>query len=273
MKGKQYIPSGLFKEFIYVFKLHLAESQDHPWETSYRLSAEEKKHVVESIRQFQLGEASEGKQFISRAEAFSNTSGHSSYVDAVKLFIAEEQRHSQLLGRFLEQEGIPPIRSHWVDWCFRSLRHLAGAQTAATVLVTAELIARPYYRALRGATKSPLLRSICQQIIEEEEIHIEFQAASVAVMQLKRPLFLQYLTRAVHSVFMEATCLIAWREHGSVFTAGNYTFQEFKREAMDGVKQFHNLVVRKMVEFNSRLTSEDLPLETHLMEKHCGKLS
>lgn len=271
MKLKPAIPNGLFKEFIYLFTLHLEEAPIHPWDSSYHLTESEKVDVVNSIRQFQLGEASDGKQFIDRAHHFSLVSGQTSYVEAVKLFIAEEQRHSALLGKFLEREGITPIGSHWVDWCFRNLRHLAGAQTAATVLVTAELIARPYYRALRGATASPLLKSICQQIIEEEETHIEFQAASVAIMQLKRPRFVQSLTTTLHTMFMEATCRIAWREHRPVFIAGNYTFQEFRKESLEGVRFFHQLVQKKMDEFNERIAESDISQETDCIGESYGK--
>jgi hypothetical protein len=272
MKNTNNSQSGLFKEFIYLFNLHRQEAPQHPWNSTYKLSDEEKGAVIESIRQFQLGEGSDGSRFLKRAQEFSEKSGHSSYVEAVKLFIEEEQRHSKMLEEFLSREGIAPISSHWVDWCFRSLRHLAGAETAATVLVTAELIARPYYRALRGATASPLLKSICKQIIAEEEVHIEFQAASVAIMQLKRPQLIRSFTKVMHLLFMEATCLIAWREHRSVFVAGNYTFQEFKKESLDGVKLFHDLVSRKTSEFSQRITADEISNESIVIAEQYGKL-
>ncbi len=44
------------------------------------------------------------------------------------------------------------------------------------VLATAEVLAIPYYTALRDATGSPLLRSICCRILTEEAQHLRFQA-------------------------------------------------------------------------------------------------
>ena len=44
------------------------------------------------------------------------------------------------------------------------------------VLATAEVLAIPYYTALRDATGSPLLRSICDRILAEETEHLRFQA-------------------------------------------------------------------------------------------------
>jgi len=266
MQNEQNKAKGIFKEFIYVFNLNKERNYGHPWSSSYVLSEEEKNSIASSVQQFQLGESSDGKEFLERARKFSEQCGDDSYVNAVRLFIAEEQRHSEMLGKFLGGQGIAPIDSHWVDWCFRRLRRIAGAGTAATVLVTAELIARPYYRALRGATHSPLLSSICQQIIEEEEIHIEFQAASVALMCLYQPSHLRCFFQILHQSLMEIACRIAWREHKAVFKAGNYTFEEFHNECAKGVKEFHVLCAQKLAEFQDRFEGRILPLHVNMLQ-------
>ena len=64
--------------------------------------------------------------------------------------------------------GIPRLSAHWLDGIFRRLRKLAGLEACAAVLVTAEVLAMAYYQALRDATRSQLLRSLCARILVEE---------------------------------------------------------------------------------------------------------
>ena len=89
----------------------------------------------------------------------------------------EEQRHSAYLLRFMQREGIPVSSKHWVDTVFRRLRVLGGLELALRVLVSAEIIAIPYYRALGAATQSPLLQAICATILQDEAAHLRFQAS------------------------------------------------------------------------------------------------
>ena len=86
--------SGLWLE---VFRKNSIEPSALPWEDDYHLTSIEMKAVRDSIRQFQLGEGSNGRGVLVRA------------------FIAEEQRHSAHLGRFMSRQGIRPLESHWVD--------------------------------------------------------------------------------------------------------------------------------------------------------------
>ena len=108
-----------------------------PWDDLYRLSRGELRAVAASIRQFQLGEWARGRGLMRRAEADPRVASTPWILDALKLFIAEEQRHSAILGRFLDREGIPWLEAHWVDHLFRRLRKLAGIETCLAVLVTA----------------------------------------------------------------------------------------------------------------------------------------
>src|SRR5207245_9502874 len=105
---------------------------------------------------------------------------------SLELFIAEEQRHSAILGRFLDRERILRLTNHWLDSMFRRLRKLAGLEVCAMVLVTAEVLAVPFYQALRYATRSPLLRSICMRILCDEAAHLNYQALTLGLV--RRPL-------------------------------------------------------------------------------------
>jgi hypothetical protein len=43
-------------------------------------------------------------------------------LDAQMLFIKEEQRHSEYLGRFLDSQSTPRLSKLWIDKIFRKIR-------------------------------------------------------------------------------------------------------------------------------------------------------
>jgi len=77
-----------------------------PWDDGHRLSGAERAVVIESIQQFQLGENAQGRRLLQRAHVLD-----AEFVQALRLFIKEEQRHSDLLGRFLKAQGSPCFAS------------------------------------------------------------------------------------------------------------------------------------------------------------------
>ena len=205
---------------------------DLPWNNAYRLSPYEREAVAHSIQQFHLGEGSEGRHFLRAGRTLRDPY----FVPALYCFIQQEQRHSACLGRFMEQQGIPHLRRHWVDQIFRGVRKLAGLRTMVTVLVTAEIIAVPYYRALRQATASPLLRALCTEILREEATHLEFQADTLHRLGCP-PAF-----RQLHRAMLRAACALVWREHRSVFAAAHYNWAQFWHEAEQELEAFHHCI-------------------------------
>lgn len=202
-----------------------------PWSDGVRLSAAERMAVIPSIQQFQLGEGASGTRMLERAQRFSRATGDLGLIAALKLFLREEQRHSKILARFLQAESARCLRKHWVDTIFRWIRGLAGLELCLKVLVTAELLARPYYAALRDATGSPLLRSICQRIFDEEGAHLRFQAFVLERFERRHGRATQRLTKACHSAFLALTAAVVWMEHRAVFRSAGRTFREFWEES------------------------------------------
>src|SRR5262249_10311893 len=144
------------------------------------------------------------------AEAYAAKTGDTAYVTALGLFIAEEQRHGRDLGRFLDLAGIDRLRSTFADAIFRWLRHLAGLQLSIVVLLTAEIIAMVYYAALRDATRSILLRRLCDQILRDEVEHLRFQGERLAILRRRWPRLLVHLGHAAHRAFMAVVALVVW---------------------------------------------------------------
>lgn len=199
---------------------------------SVQLTAKELSIVTKSIQQFQLGEGSRGQRLLQRGRKYGRAVNDPYFADALDLFIKEEQQHSRYLDAFLESQSIPVVSRNWVDTIFRRLRGLAGLELSLTVLVTAEIIAVPYYRALRSATGSAILKMICTRILEDEANHLKFQASMLARVRAARLGLLQHALSATHRLFLLGTLAVVWREHRAVLKAGNYDLQRFRREAV-----------------------------------------
>src|SRR5438105_2556928 len=89
--------------------LHNAEPSSLPWDDPYRLTTAELQLVTRSIQQFQLGEYARGRGLKRRAVSHPVLGADACFVPALELFIAEEQGHSDLLGRFLDHERLPHL--------------------------------------------------------------------------------------------------------------------------------------------------------------------
>jgi rubrerythrin len=156
-----------------------------PWETGADATPDELAAIDRSLQEFQAGERSEGRHLYRLAQDFARRTGDDDYVAAIRLFIAEEQRHARDLGRFLTLNRIPLLQTTFTDRVFRWLRNLvASLEVSIGVLITAELIARVYYAVLREATRSVVLRRLCDQILSDEDAHVRFQSERLGALPL-----------------------------------------------------------------------------------------
>ena len=202
-----------------------------PWHGSYMLTAAERRAVGGSIQQFQLGEWARGRGLKQRAASHEVLGADPWFLPALELFIEEEQRHSEMLGMFLDHQGIPRLKRHWVDGAFRRLRKLAGLEVCSAVLVSAEVLAIPFYQALRDATRSALLRSICVQILMDEASHLNYQGLTLGLIRRRLSGKGRALHSLFHAVFFHATAVLLWQQHRSVFRAAGWNFGRFWSEA------------------------------------------
>ena len=158
-----------------------------PWVRGPDLTPAEVRIIAKSLREFQAGESSEGRQLLSRAKRYAEETGDGAYFDAIRLFIAEEQRHARDLARGLAINEISLVKTTFPDRVFRFVRHLFGTlEVSIAVLVTAEIVAKVYYPALREATCSVVLRRLCDQISRDEIQHVRFQSEQLALLRTTR---------------------------------------------------------------------------------------
>ena len=197
-----------------------------------QLTESERRIATPSIQQFQLGEGARGQRLLERGQKYGRRVNDPLFAGALDLFIKEEQQHSRYLAAFMESQGIPLLQGHWVDSVFRKLRGLAGLELSLTVLVTAEIIAVSYYRALRGATGSPILKMICTRILEDEASHLKYQASMLARVASKEPRVIERGLIQFHRLFLLGTILVVWNGHHDVFEAAGCDYRRFKNETL-----------------------------------------
>ncbi len=198
--------------------------------------------IAMSLQQFQLGEGSDGLGLLRRANEFSGRNDVRSLPEAMQRFVREEQRHSAVLGLFLDRESIPRLHHHWADHLFRRIRNLAGFELMLTVLVTAEFIAIPYYSAIHDATKSECLRRIAKRILNDEAQHLEFQADNLALCAARRGDLGRFGTIAFHWVVLSLAAALVYSMHTRLFKAAGFSPLRFWSMAFDAHKAvFHKL--------------------------------
>ncbi len=222
---------------------------DIPWGQGAELTEQERSNIANSLQAWQLGETSDGSHLLAAAQQYANRIRDPEFVDAVRLFIKEEQRHGNLLGRFLDLAGIPRIRKNWGDTAFRAIRYsVPSMEMWVTPVVMVETHALIYYNGIRRATNSKVLRCICGQILSDEVAHIRFQCERLAILHRNRPRWLQLLTLAVHRLLFCGITTAVWIGHRRALRAGGYTFLGFWRAAWNRM----NLAWRMMRELSGQ---------------------
>ena len=212
------------------FRSNQTEPSEIPWNDIQPPPRELAGLLIPSLQQFQLGEGATGLTFLERGRAFAAKTGDLDFVETLALFIAEEQRHSAMLARYLRAVGAPVLRRHWVDRIFRRLRKQAGLECMVTVLVTAEMMAVPYYRSVMKISRCPALKAICRRVLREEGQHLLFQASTLGRLQRNRGRAGMRLTQMCQRFLLVGTCAVVWIEHGSVLRRAGMSPIEFLNE-------------------------------------------
>ncbi len=212
------------RRWLEYFRSNQSEPDEIPWNKAAAPTQAIGHWLIPSIQQFQLGENSSGLHFLALAREHGRATGDADFPEAIALFVAEEQRHSCLLARYLRPIGQPLLGRHWVHSIFRRIRHWAGLEIKVTVLVTAEIMAIPYYRALMEASHCPVLAAICRRIRREEAQHLLFQGNTLRRLQRNRPGWWVAATHLTQELFLAGTCVTTWLGHRRVFAVAGDGF-------------------------------------------------
>ncbi|MGC6430061.1 MAG: hypothetical protein ACON5F_03370 [Jejuia sp.] len=224
MKTQQQIPpQNKFQYWLNYFKNNENHFDDIFWDGEEKLTPHEIRIISSSIQQFQKGENSEGKHLI----AFAKKIGDQTYLETIKLFIKEEQKHALVLSKLMKTNNISRIKSHWIDDVFRGLRKLASLENSIIVLLTAEIIASVYYIALKECSNSKTLKAICNQILLDEEMHINFQSYTLGQFYKTKSSLNKIFSRYFHRILMTGTTCMVWLYHWKVLKHGGFPLQRF----------------------------------------------
>ncbi len=217
------------KQWIEHFTVNLKQQRIN-WEQLPQITETEMDRILPSLQAWQLGETSEGAQLIHAASLYGVKTGDADYLDSVKLFIKEEQKHGHNLGLYLDAIHKPRIRQNWGDTLFRRIRHLNTSMEIFTLtVIIVESAAQLFYRALRDATGCPLLKQICTDILIDEAYHIDFQRERMAIIFNSKTPVRKAFARWGYAIFFFSTALVIWLTHKKAFKAGGIGFNKYIR--------------------------------------------
>ncbi|MGC3972460.1 MAG: ferritin-like domain-containing protein [Pirellulales bacterium] len=220
-------------DWIDYFDANDAAWADVPFHRGAEVALDQVRPLMRSLQAWQLGETSEAKQLKAAAKRHAYAVGDPDFVEAMKLFILEEQRHGESLGRWLDAVGAGRIRRDWGDSLFRWCRHSRPNLEVWTTIVTiVEVLAVVYYSSVRRAIPCPVLKAICAQIIRDEIPHLEFQTQRLRMLYARRRPNLLRLTMLGYRLLFTGTTLTVWFAHRRMFVAGGHGFFSYWRTAL-----------------------------------------
>lgn len=231
----------------YFWKIHFRDNltkQRVDWSLKPDITDEEKQNILYSLKAWQLGETSEGKHLLAAAGKYANKIGDTEYVEAVKLFIKEEQKHGSNLGAYIDALGEKRVQKDWGDTLFRKVRYLNTSMELWTIaVIIVESAAQLFYQALHDATQCKLLRSICNDIIVDEAHHIKFQNERMHILFQQKSFYNRALSLLFYSVLFFGTIHAIWLGHHKAFKAGGvdkkYFMQQMYYKFFSSMKFLH----------------------------------
>ena len=215
------------KEWFNYFN-HNLEQKRIDWTIPPTITKAELKSVLKSLQAWQLGETSDGSNLIAASIQFAKKINDPYYVDAMRLFIKEEQKHGNNLGRYLDVINEPRIKKNWGDTLFRKVRYLNTSMQWWTIAVlTVESAAQIFYQCLNDASNCKLLQQICTDILIDEAPHIQFQQQRLqAIIQLKSNSN-KWFSLILYKIFFYCTSFVVWLAHKKLFKAGGVNFKKY----------------------------------------------
>lgn len=218
------------------------------WTLKPVITNTETEKILHSLQAWQLGETSDGSHLIRAAALYAIKIKDPDYVEAVKLFIKEEQKHGNNLGRYLDAIHQPRIKKNWGDSLFRKIRYFnTNMEIWTLAVITVESTAQFFYQALKNATNCSLLKQVCTDILIDEAYHIDFQTERMAILFNSKSYSGKLFSRYFYTLFFFATSLVVWFAHKKLFKAGGTDFKKYIRKMKyKYLKTLHSIAFSKV---------------------------
>lgn len=129
--------------------------------------------VARSLAVFQLGESG-GGTVIDQARTSKLDGVDEDYAEAVRLFVAEEHRHANILAMCVRLLGGELIRKNWTQRLFLFSRRLIGLRLKVLVLLAAEVVGICFYSSIAAQLRPGPVRRWLAELADDERSHLEF---------------------------------------------------------------------------------------------------
>ncbi len=166
--------------------------------------------LARSLAVFQLGESG-GGTVIDQARESGLDSVDEDYAEAVRLFVAEENRHANVLAMCVRLLGGELIRRNWTNRLFLFGRRMIGLRLKVLVLLAAEVVGICYYSSIAAKLGPGPVRRWLSEMVEDERSHLEFHCLflqSQVTSGWRRRLFV-----AVWRSVMAAAAIVVMIDH------------------------------------------------------------
>ncbi len=233
------------RQWTTYFLANAAKARPIPWERGAELTPGKLAPIARSLQGWQLGETSDGRHLRAAAARYAERIGDPDSLRAIELFIQEEQRHGEMLGRFLDLAGAGRRHADWGDSLFRAARYcVTDMEVWTTPVVMVETLALVYYNAIRRATGSAVLQSICRQILADEIPHLRFQCERLAIILQRRSPLGRRLTLLAQRAFFAVIVVLVWAGHRKALRAGGYGWRRYWRASWDRMNAAWRMIAR-----------------------------
>ncbi len=188
-----------------------------------------------SLPTFQLGETGTGSHLLKMARKV----GDDDYVEALRLFIREEQEHARLLALVCNALDIQMLDSHWTDGVFQTARRLFGLRAEILVLLVAEFVSLRFYEVLSEGVGDPTLANLFARIHADEQRHLEFHAATLPEHLDRWPSAIRNLAHAGWFTLVVGSAAVVAYDHRKVLKACGTSPLRFFRDVTTLLRAQH----------------------------------
>ena len=212
------------------FRLNLQKRRVN-WSLKPQITHDEKAALLYSIQAWQLGETSDGKHLKAAATKYASKQNDPNYVKAIHLFIEEEQRHGENLGKYIDAIGEQRAKSDLGDSLFRMVRYFNTSMELWTItVIIVESAAQVFYQAVHDASDCQLLKEICSDILKDEAHHVKFQNERLHIILNRRGFYSRAFSVAWYCLLFFVTIHAVWLGHNRALKAGGVTRDIFMRK-------------------------------------------
>lgn len=171
-----------------------------------------------SLAVFQLGESG-GGTVVGQARHSKLPGIDAHYAEAMALFVAEEHRHANILAICVRMLGGQLIARNWTAKLFVFSRRLMGLRLKVLVLLVAEIVGLCYYHLLASRLPACRIRSLLQQIVDDERSHLEFHCSFLRA-QLQTPWQRRLFVLVWRSTMLAAAVVVMIDHRGAIRDLG-----------------------------------------------------